>query len=179
MTNYPEFVHDFAEQLINTHDVANQVELFGNVDELIEFAGRFGVEGSAGADDLVRLRAARARLRHALVESDAVDAVEQLNGVLGESRPNPRLVQTEDGWRFAYSDRDAGIVDQLLAAAAGQLLEEVKQFGLERVSTCHSSTCEDVFIDLSRNPSRMFCSPSVCGNRESQRAYRARQTGTA
>jgi predicted RNA-binding Zn ribbon-like protein len=88
-------------------------------------------------------------------------------------------VQTEDGWRFAYSDRDAGIVDQLLAAAAGQLLEEVKQFGLERVSTCHSSTCEDVFIDLSRNHSRMFCSPSVCGNRESQRAYRARQTGTA
>ena len=163
--------------LVNTYNVAADEEQLGSVVALIEFAADHGLEtGSVTAEDLERVRLARSVLRAAIVTDDEGETVAQLNLLLAASRPRPRLVDAGgDTWAFEYADPDAGLADRILATATGQLLEEIRVHGMHRFSTCDSSTCDDVFVDKSRNHSRRFCSPDVCGNREAQRAYRARQ----
>ncbi len=46
--------------------------------------------------------------------------------------------------------------------------------GMERFGVCASSTCEDVFVDSSRNRSRRHCS-GTCNTRENVAAYRRRK----
>jgi predicted RNA-binding Zn ribbon-like protein len=46
--------------------------------------------------------------------------------------------------------------------------------GLDRFGTCASSTCDDVYVDTSRNRSRRHCS-DTCSTRENVAAYRRRQ----
>ncbi|CAN5768492.1 hypothetical protein BH23ACT5_BH23ACT5_02510 [soil metagenome] len=48
--------------------------------------------------------------------------------------------------------------------------------GLARLGVCASNTCDDVFIDTSRNRSRRHCT-TTCGTRENVAAYRRRQRG--
>jgi predicted RNA-binding Zn ribbon-like protein len=67
------------------------------------------------------------------------------------------------------------LADQILAEATAEVLNEIRNNRMRWFSTCASSTCQDVFIDISRNHSRRYCTPAVCGNRESQRAHRSRQ----
>jgi predicted RNA-binding Zn ribbon-like protein len=50
--------------------------------------------------------------------------------------------------------------------------------GYERFGTCSSSTCDDVFVDGSRNRSRRHCS-DTCTTRENVAAHRARQRDAA
>jgi predicted RNA-binding Zn ribbon-like protein len=46
--------------------------------------------------------------------------------------------------------------------------------GFERFGTCASATRDDVFVDSSRNHSRLHCS-GKCTTRENVAAHRARQ----
>jgi predicted RNA-binding Zn ribbon-like protein len=50
--------------------------------------------------------------------------------------------------------------------------------GYERFGTCSSTTCEDVFVDTSRNRSRRHCSV-LCTTRENVAAYRRRKKAQA
>jgi predicted RNA-binding Zn ribbon-like protein len=45
---------------------------------------------------------------------------------------------------------------------------------LERLRLCAADDCDSVHVDLSKNRSRRFCSPS-CANRTNVAAYRTRQ----
>jgi predicted RNA-binding Zn ribbon-like protein len=49
--------------------------------------------------------------------------------------------------------------------------------GWQRFGTCSSTSCDDVFVDTSKNRSRRHCS-DTCTTRESVAAYRARQKST-
>jgi predicted RNA-binding Zn ribbon-like protein len=46
--------------------------------------------------------------------------------------------------------------------------------GFDRFGICQSSTCADVFVDTSRNRSRLHCS-DTCTTRENVAAHRARR----
>ena len=48
------------------------------------------------------------------------------------------------------------------------------QGGFDRFGICQSSRCDDVFVDTSRNRSRLHCS-DTCTTRENVAAHRARQ----
>jgi predicted RNA-binding Zn ribbon-like protein len=50
--------------------------------------------------------------------------------------------------------------------------------GLERFGICDASTCDDVFVDISRNRSRRYCS-DTCTTRQNVAAYRRRQKSSA
>jgi predicted RNA-binding Zn ribbon-like protein len=45
--------------------------------------------------------------------------------------------------------------------------------GFDRFGRCNASTCDDVFVDGSRNHSRLHCSDK-CTTRENVAAHRAR-----
>jgi len=176
MDNYVDRVRLVAD-VVNTVDVFADEELLDSPDDLIAFAGDHGISGrEITRSELERFRRARAALRDALTSGDEAEAVAGVNGVMAGIRARPRLVEDPDGtWTFTYADPDSPVVDRILAEAAAGALEEIRDHGLRRFSTCASSTCDDLFLDQSRNHSRRYCTPDVCGNREAQRAYRARQ----
>jgi predicted RNA-binding Zn ribbon-like protein len=81
-----------------------------------------------------------------------------------------RLVAARD--RFALTwDRD--IVGPLAAAAVDLLRGDQ----LDRLQVC--AACPWLFLDLSRNRSRRWCSMNVCGGTLKMRRYRARKRATA
>ena len=166
-----------ATDLVNTFDVFAGDELLGSVAELAEFAVAHHLDArQVTKKDLERLKRARPVLRAALLCDDQQAAVAALNDLLATARPRPRLIAGPDhSWAFSYADPNASLADRILATAAAEALEEIRDHGMRRFNTCGSSTCEDVFLDQSRNRSRRYCTPDVCGNREAQRAYRARQ----
>ncbi len=167
---------DLAVDLTNTYDVHGEEELLGTVAALAVFARDHGFDASsARGSDLQRIRNARPLLRRAMLAGDEDNAVTVLNELLASTKPLPRLVPCDDGWHFAYADPEADLGDRLIGEAAAQLLHEIREHGMSRFSTCASSTCDDVFVDQSRNHSRRYCTSDVCGNREAQRAYRARR----
>jgi predicted RNA-binding Zn ribbon-like protein len=49
----------------------------------------------------------------------------------------------------------------------------------DRLRSCASPTCQDIFLDLSRNSSRRYCDSRTCGNRLHVAAYRARRAAAS
>ena len=166
-----------ATDLVNTYEVFAREEQLGSVEALTDFAADHGFDTrNVTTTDLEQLRTARPSLRSAMLSNNEEEAVTVLNDLLATAQPKPRLVTSPDGeWIFAYADPKAGLADQILAKATAEVLNEIRNDRLRWFSTCASSTCEDVFIDSSRNHSRRYCTPDVCGNREAQRAHRSRQ----
>jgi predicted RNA-binding Zn ribbon-like protein len=166
-----------ATDLVNTYDLFAREEQLESVETLADFAANHGFDtAKVTTTDLKQLRTARTSLRSAMLSNNQEEAVAALNDLLATAQPSPRLVTSPDGeWIFTYADPKAGLADQILAEATAEVLNEIRNDHLQWLSTCASSTCEDVFVDLSRNHSRLYCTPDVCGNRESQRAHRSRQ----
>jgi predicted RNA-binding Zn ribbon-like protein len=167
-----------ATDLVNTYDLFAQEEHLGSLEALGDFATDHGFDTTnVTTADLDRLRTTRPPLRTAMVSDNEEEAVTALNDLLDTAQPKPRLVTSPNGeWIFVYADPKAGLADQILAEATTEVLNEIRNNRMRWFSTCASSTCQDVFIDKSRNHSRRYCTPDVCGNREAQRAHRSRQT---
>jgi predicted RNA-binding Zn ribbon-like protein len=106
---------------------------------------------------LERLRAIRA-LARALADAPdddladwrtSVDAA--LAGVRFRLAAGGALRSTADGWD--------GVADDLLPAVLALAAER------ERIRTCGNPLCRWLFVDRSRNASRVWCEMAVCGNR--------------
>lgn len=167
---------DLAVDLANTYEQVAAIDHLTSVTEMVEFAAGHGFDADADVRSLNRLRKVRHELRQALSEQDEARAVAGLNALLAKAHPNPHLARSFDGsWAFQYADPYASLADQMIAAAASGLLAEVAEHGVNRLHSCRASDCGDVFVDTSRNHSRRYCSAAGCGNREAQRAFRARQ----
>jgi predicted RNA-binding Zn ribbon-like protein len=166
-----------ATDLVNTYDLFAREEQLESVETLADFAADHGFDtANVTTTDLNRLRTARTSLRSAMLSNNQEEAVTALNSLLATAQPRPQLVTSPDReWIFTYADPKAGLADQILAEATAEVLNEIRSDRLRWFSTCFSSTCEDVFVDISRNHSRRYCTPDVCGNREAQRAHRSRQ----
>jgi predicted RNA-binding Zn ribbon-like protein len=55
------------------------------------------------------------------------------------------------------------------------LIDLIRTDQLSRLKSCAGEGCDFVFVDLSRNRSRRFCSDGGCGNRAHVAAYRKRR----
>ena len=131
--------------------------------------------GRRDGDDreLAEVREARGRLR-ALWLLDRDDAAEAVNELLAEARALPRLVR-HDGidWHIHATERDAPLARRILVEAAMALVDVIRSDQMDRLRVCDADDCESLYVDLSKNASRRFCS-TRCGNRMAVRAYRAR-----
>jgi predicted RNA-binding Zn ribbon-like protein len=134
-------------------------------------------------DDLPRLRAYRARLdtaARACEAGDASTAVEVLNGLLAETGAVPQIVSHSGRGPHVHVSRPtAPLPDRMAAHFAMGLAELIVAGEGGRVRSCASPTCQDLFIDLSRNRSRRYCDGRTCGNRLHVAAYRARKAAAS
>jgi predicted RNA-binding Zn ribbon-like protein len=131
------------------------------------------------ADEVARM-AARLRPTFAAVEDgDLERAAGEVNALLGTYRPQPYLARGDDAaWHLHFHAPGAGTEAAWGAGCATALAAVLASESWRRLGVCSAPACDRVFVDLSRNGSRRFCS-AACQNRTKAAALRARRRATA
>ena len=134
-----------------------------------KFSGRIDND----ARELRDVRAVRDRIR-AVWGTDEQTSVDWVNETLVRARAVPRLVDHDGlGWHIHATDLDTPLAERILVEAAMSLVDVIRAGRLDRLRDCEADDCVGIFVDLSKNGSKRFCS-TRCGNRVAVRAYRQR-----
>lgn len=105
------------------------------------------------------------------------DAAALLNDLLADSGARPHLHRhPPEPWHLHFHAPDAGVVAAWTAGCATGLAATVASPYVDRLGTCAAPVCDRVYLDVSRNGSRRFCS-TACQNRVKAAAHRARRRG--
>lgn len=112
---------------------------------------------------------------------DAVDrgdvdaAAARVNALLAETGARPQL-DRHDGepWHMHFHASTDSLADGWAAGCATGLAIVLGTEMYERLGVCTAPRCDRVYVDVSRNGTRRFCSTS-CQNRVKAAAFRARQ----
>jgi predicted RNA-binding Zn ribbon-like protein len=176
------FTHDTelalteAVELVNTAttDDGDQLTTPAELDAFLRehpFSGvRRGTE-----DELAEVRQLRDRLRELWAVTDRDEVAALINALLADTDAAPYLSKhDEQDWHLHVTRPDAPLAHRIGAEAAMGFLDLVREDELGRLRRCGADDCDDVYVDLSRNSSRQFCSVT-CGNRTNAAAYRARK----
>ncbi len=136
--------------------------------------------GRMDATQARKLVAAAARLRIVFEQAGRGDidaAARTVNALLDELRPTPYL-ERHDGepWHLHYHGRDQDFADGWAASCAIALATVLGSEYADRLGVCSAAVCDRVFVDVSRNGTRRFCS-TACQNRVKAAAHRARTIG--
>lgn len=100
-----------------------------------------------------------------------------VNHWLGQAAAHSELVRSEEGFVRAWLTNGGQFTWLLwpIAASAGRLLLSPER---EQVKECEDDRgCGYLFLDVSRNRSRRWCSMESCGNRAKVRRHRQKQQG--
>ena len=127
---------------------------------------------AAEAGELAEL-AGRLRPIFVAAEDAAVDRVADLvNALLADYRSEPRLSRHDgEPWHLHFTSSVPGT--EWGAACATGLAVVVDEQATGRLGVCRAEGCDRVYVDVSRNASRRFCS-EACLNRTKVAAFRAR-----
>jgi predicted RNA-binding Zn ribbon-like protein len=110
------------------------------------------------------------------VEAGHVDAAaSQVNDLLAEAGARPQL-DRHDGepWHLHFHGRTDTLAQGWAAGCATGLAVVLGTELYERLGVCTAPRCDRVYVDVSRNGTRRFCSTS-CQNRVKAAAFRARR----
>jgi predicted RNA-binding Zn ribbon-like protein len=105
---------------------------------------------------------------------------ERLRAAVGQAIRHRVLRPVPEGgaaWAWDAEPDDFGRVAQQLAWHAALLLTD--QTKLARVKECPGENCGWLFLDTTKNGSRLWCSSRDCGNRDKVDRYRRRKSRTA
>jgi predicted RNA-binding Zn ribbon-like protein len=170
---------NLALDLVNTRDGDGPParDYLQTADDLIAWA-RHAARLEIDADERVLARVLELRETVDAVfrpSAKGVDGAEPPPGALADlvaahAASPGRLVRAGGRYELAW-DRD--IVGPIAAAATDLL----RGGPLDRLKVCEA--CPWLFLDLSRNHSRRWCSMNVCGGTYKMRRYRARRRATA
>jgi predicted RNA-binding Zn ribbon-like protein len=170
-----------AVDLINTLPEADGRDGLATVDDLEKFVQRRQISGveSLNATDLDEVRTLREAFHDVFTAADRQAAISQLNLMLGRTRITPRLAE-HDGFalHIHYFAPGASVAEHLAADCGVALAHVLVEDEWERLRTCAAPECSRVFVDESRNRSRVYCDSRTCGNRMHVAAYRARRRAT-
>ncbi|MBP2702638.1 CGNR zinc finger domain-containing protein [Microbispora sp. RL4-1S] len=163
-------------ELINTGTGGR--EGLGDVRELEDFVRRRMVSGvpEITPADLAAVRELREAFHEVFTAPDRATRVRLLNTLLGRTRITPRLTE-HDGFplHVHYFAPGATVAEHLAADCGVALAHVLVEDEWERLRTCAVPDCGQVFVDESRNRSRVYCDSRTCGNRMHVAAYRARR----
>ena len=128
-------------------------------------------EAAALAETAVQLRAV-----FDAVNAGAVDAAaSQVNSLLAVTGARPQL-DRHDGepWHLHFHGSTDTVAQGWAAGCATGLAVVLGTELYDRLGVCTAPRCDRVYVDVSRNGTRRFCSTS-CQNRVKAAAFRARQ----
>ncbi len=123
--------------------------------------------------DCASLRAVRDVLADVFTSGDRDGGAAQVNRLLLKARFAPQL-GAHDGldWHVHYYRQDASLAERIAAdlGMAFALLLVGHEWG--RLKACDAPGCRRVFLDETKNRSRLYCDSIGCGNRVHVRRYR-------
>jgi predicted RNA-binding Zn ribbon-like protein len=130
------------------------------------------------AEAATELAAMASRLRtvfEAASRGDIDAAACTVNGLLAETGARPQL-DRHDGepWHLHFHGSTDALAQGWAAGCATGLAVLLGTERSDRLGVCTAPRCDRVYVDLSRNSTRRFCSVS-CQNRVKAAAFRARQ----
>jgi predicted RNA-binding Zn ribbon-like protein len=96
-----------------------------------------------------------------------------LNHMLASHPSHPHLALEDGVWRLHHHPVDAELIPMWTAICAEALARLIGNGHAYRLGTCERPGCGRVFVDVSKNASRAFCS-TTCQNRVKAAAFRAR-----
>lgn len=164
-------------------DLVNTLQLYGdNIEEPAQFEAfineyRDMWEGEAKppqASELDKVHKLRGRLRDVFEAPDQSAASERINKILNDYGASPRVSTHSGEPHLHFEPVQANFLCWLGAVTAMGLATVLIEHGMERFGVCNAVECEDVFVDSSRNRSRLHCS-TTCSTREAVASYRRRQ----
>lgn len=137
------------------------------------YTGRFDRDRA----ELAEVVDTRALLRHVWSHSRD-EAVPVVNRMLREADALPYLVR-HDGWDWHLhaTESSAPLAERIRVEVAFALIDVIRSQEWDRLRVCEAGDCSGVFVDLSRNRSKRFCSLR-CGNRINMIEHRARAAST-
>jgi hypothetical protein len=122
-------------------------------DKLQEIAKEFRVIFSMGQDELANFS----------------------NGVLEKIRFSPRIMNHGGfGWHIHYYDDDFSFDERIRSNTAMSVMSLIIHGEAMRLKTCKAATCDNVFVDTTRNASKIYCDVKTCGNRSHVANFRAK-----
>lgn len=176
--HYTDCTVVLAVDLVNTLPDSDGVDRLADVAALRDFLTDHDLSGIRSVDerDLRAAKALRQRLHTVFHASDARTAAATLNDLIADVGALPRLTEHDgEPFHFHFEAPGASLGDRLQVETAMGLANVIVNDGLARLKCCAKPGCEDVFVDTSKNRSRRFCDPAICGNAYHVAAHRARR----
>ncbi|PQA88214.1 CGNR zinc finger domain-containing protein [Hyphococcus luteus] len=131
-------------------------------------------------DDAVSLRATLWRIFNAVATGGEVaeEDLETLDRGKVRAASQCRIVREGDGFRRRCRDEAPALERalRLIIEAAEDLLLDGR---LDRLHACGGDNCEWLFVDLSKNGRRRWCSMATCGNDAKVKKFRKRKKKAA
>ena len=178
-SHYSDEPVELAVKLTNTLNVVTGSDALQTPDDVADFIRTELGDWAHPAHGLTRkdlraVRALRSRLRAVWDADDTQGAAAAINEILLSVAARPRISVHGDAPHLHFEPGSGDPVMDLGAVTAMGLGVALIDGGWERFGTCSSSSCDDVYIDTSKNRSRRHCS-ETCTTREGVAAYRARR----
>ena len=126
------------------------------------------------ARDAVRAGEVADLVRDVATATTQGEVIDRLNELLARAHPQPYATDHDGDLHLHYARPGTGTLEQLTTTVAMGLATVVAQHGWQRIGVCSAETCDDVYVDTSRNASRRYCS-NTCASRSTVAAYRARR----
>lgn len=145
---------------------------------LLEAAARRPAEADAVLARTVALREAIYRLFSTVAHGHTPQASDLalFNAELSAALAHSRVILAAEGFDWDWQS-DGTALDRMLWPVLQDAAELLTSEELKRVGQCGDERCGWLFLDLSRNRSRRWCSMQDCGNRaKARRHYRRSQT---
>ncbi len=114
------------------------------------------------------------RVFEAAADEDVERAAAATNELLSWSRPAPQLDQHGTTWDLHFHGPTDRLGDGWAAGCAAALALAIGSERAGRLGVCSAPECDRVYVDLSKNGSRSFCSVT-CQNRVKNARHRLGQ----
>lgn len=149
-------------------------------DHLIQLAESQPDGADAVMNRMRLLRKAMDSVFAAAADQQPVDqtALDYLNAEFAHAMSHARVAAVEDGFVWGWNGV-ADHLDSVLWAVVRDAAELLISPDLERVRACRTEDCGWLFLDVSKNRSRRWCSMDGCGNRTKQRRHQVKARGEA
>jgi len=125
---------------------------------------------------VIALREAMYRLFSAIAARSEpnADDLNAVNRAIAAAAAHGRLDPVHGHFHWQW-EHDPSTFDSMLWPVAGSAAELLMSEELHRIHECAGHDCSWLFMDMSKNGSRRWCSMETCGNRAKARRHRARQ----
>lgn len=169
---------ELAVALANTKGIST--DSLADIGQLTEFLDEWkplweGVARKPTRGDLATIHEVREAIRQVIAAGDHETAAARVNSMLATYGATPRVSTHSGTAHLHFEPFDSSMPSFLGTVTAMGLASVLVESGVDRFGVCDSSTCEDVYVDTSRNRSRRHCS-NTCSTREAVAAYRKRQS---